>query len=273
MTDLRTLLRESAPTPRQPLDLAELHRRADRRGTRRWLTWIAGLGAVLGLAGPVGVGVLSPADEGDSRVGVGPVVTTSSTVASASASAVASASTTTTTTTTRRGTGAGARATSAKAADRPSDAGAPADPVVGSSERSTAPGPADRPAPATATAGNPDYPEATACTVDDVGLGPGEERRCRFTATTNGGASLRSDGPASPDVGVRGEVIITRGRTTTRREVQYQSVRAGDVSAFAGCDKFIEPGDLVEVVLTNSTSPAESGRTTLGAGEGWACYE
>ena len=83
---------------------------------------------------------------------------------------------------------------------------------------------------------------------------------------------MRSDGPASPSVGVRGEVLVTRNGMTTRHEVQYSSVRAGDLHTFA-CTPFIEPGDLVEAVLTNSMSPADADRTTLGAGEGWTCFE
>ena len=66
MADLRTLLHDAAPTPRGPLDLDAVRRRAGRLGVRRAVAWVAGLGAVIGLGVPVAGGVgglLVPADD------------------------------------------------------------------------------------------------------------------------------------------------------------------------------------------------------------------
>jgi hypothetical protein len=261
MPDLSTLLHDSAPAPRRPLDLAAVHQRARLSGVRRRLLWLGGLGALLALPG--GAGILAPAGDGgdtvDSRrppaitpdrpaVGDdGPAADAGGTAAPGDGDDAIAAGTGT------RGT----PTTSPAPASSAADAGAPTLVEVGPT------GGADGNVPTP-------FPSASACAVDDVGHVPGEERRCRFTATAGGGASLRSSGPTS-SVGARGRVIITRNGQTTTHEVQYQSVRAGELGAFA-CGGLIEPGDLVEVVLTTKSTPDDGTVTTLGAGEGWECW-
>ena len=257
MTDLSTLLHESAPTPRRPLDLDAIHARAQRRGGwRRW--WLGGLAAVLAV--PASAGILAPAHEGASTVDTDrrpPVVTPDEPPAP-------------------DGTAVGGDDGGATSDDRAGEPVAAGRPLAAS----TAGPDGSSPSPTTpvwSTAGDEldpmpadPYPLASACSVDDAGHTPGEERRCRFTASGRGGASLRSSGPTSP-VGSSGRVLVTRNGQTTTHEVRYQSVRAGEFGAFA-CGGLIEPGDLVEVVLTTKSTPDDGTVTTLGAGEGWECW-
>ena len=258
MTDLRTLLHDAAPTPRRPLDMAAVRRRSQRLGLRRVGLWLGALGVLAGVAVPV-AGGLVPSSGPDAGVDVGPGPTTTTTldpdpgdggpVPSSIPADEAEAST-------------ASRVGSPRSGDDPS-------PVTPAS-----PGNAGAPAttePPAALAGQ--YPAAPECSVDNEGLGAGEQRRCRFTATKTGGASLISSDGVDPEATVfRGEVFLTRAGRTTRYEVGHSAgARAGEVGVAAGCsDVVIEPGDLVEVVLTNG-SGRQVATTTLGAGDGWAC--
>ena len=64
MTDVRTVLRHGAGGPPKPLDLAAVAARAEhRRLWKRALAWVSALGAIAGLAVPVGT-ALVPAGHG-----------------------------------------------------------------------------------------------------------------------------------------------------------------------------------------------------------------
>lgn len=116
-------------------------------------------------------------------------------------------------------------------------------------------------------------PPASACTVDNAGLNPGGQRMCSFTATTMGGATMRSDGVVmAAGNGAQGYVTITRQGIRRTHTVQYNSARAGELGVFS-CGGLIEPGDLVEVVLTNGPAALDGSTVTLGAGEGWYCWQ
>jgi hypothetical protein len=127
--------------------------------------------------------------------------------------------------------------------------------------------PAPTATPSSPTTTAPAYPAAASCSIDNRDLGPSEQRSCRFTATAEGGASRRpyGDEASSP----HGQVFVTRYGTTTVHPVHGFNVFAGDVET--GCEnRFIQPGDLVEVVLTNNPGGTRSVET-IGAGQGWEC--
>lgn len=63
MTDIRQLLHRAAPAPQAPLDVEALGARVTRR--RRWLPWLAGLVAVLGVGVPTGRALVPAGDEGE----------------------------------------------------------------------------------------------------------------------------------------------------------------------------------------------------------------
>lgn len=257
MTDLRTLLHLGAPGPRRALDMAVVRRRSRRLRFQRVVVWAAGISAVAVLGIPVAGGlVASSGPHADVRVGPGPTTTTA-----APDSATEDRSATVDATVLDPPSGSRARPEDRPGTDGPSTAPATA------GERSpatTAPGAAAE----VVVAG---YPPAPACSVDNDGLGPGERRRCRFTATERGGARMTSSGPADPaTVDVRGEVAVTRDGRTTTYQVPRNRARAGDLEVFVGCGQFIEPGDLVEVVVING-SGRQAATTTVGAGSGWAC--
>ena len=257
MTDLSTLLHESAPAPRRPLDLAAVHDRARRAGARRRLLWLGGLGSLLAL--PIGAGTFVPAHEGaDGRVDAGrkrPAVVAPDDSSAADGTALAVAADAGKAT----GVGGSVRHSPPTATSAASSVG---DPLMDAIEVV--------PVVDGATAVDASYPTAAACSVDDVGLAPRDERRCRFTASALGGASFRSNGPTSP-VGASGRVLVTRNGETTTYEVRHSVVRVGEVRTVY-CGAYIEPGDLVEVVLTVEDVPDDGTTVTLGAGEGWECW-
>ena len=264
MADLRTLLHESAPRPRSPLDLEALHARARRRTNRRFATWLGVAGLALGIGVPGGT-VFVTADRGDDHRVAPPTTTTTSTPSSADDATDADERSTATT-----GRGVSAAASSSPAegrlvAPRPGTAASDAD----AGPSSDAPPTSLRGTTSTTAAPRAaEYPPAAACTVDNAGLGPNEQRRCRFTATAAGGASRRPYGDEvnSP----QGQVLVTRNGTTTAHPVFGAQVFAGDIRR--GCeDLFIQPGDLVEVVLTNAASGTRE-VMTIGAGERWQCW-
>lgn len=257
MTDLRTLLHESAPEPARPLEMADIRARASSRPTRRRLAaWIGALGVVLGAGLALGGPALRPAD--DSRIAVdmtpAPTVTTTT-----DQPALTSTETT-------------------AIPDRPIDGGIVATPATGArssppvsgasgsaTTTTTSPSP-----PAFAPFSDTDYPTADSCQVDNRDLVPDGQRACRFKATKRSGASMRTEETSSASsAGVEGYVRVVREGKTTTYTVSKMYAEAGDLTVFAGCEFFIEPGDLVEVQIRNS--PTASGVTTVGAGDGWAC--
>lgn len=270
MTDLRTLLHDSAPAPRGPLDMRDVRRRAERAGARRVLAWLSGIGVAIGLGVPVGGALLSPADNAAVvEVGVSePSTTTSAPNPTVPVAAPLGATTSST-----------VRLASRSGVDRPGLV----DDAVTASELE-----GDPAAIATTTLGAPagvdsepspkleatdGYPLASSCSVDNAGLGPKRQRTCQFTATTRGGAEMRSNGVAmAAGNGAEGHVTVTRDGKRTTTIVQYDSASAGDLGVF-GCGGLIEPGDLVEVVLTNGAGSPDGSTTTLGAGEGWYCWQ
>lgn len=243
MADLRAMLHEAAPRPRHELDMAAVRSRSQRLGVRRWLTWLGGIGAAIALGVPVAGGLVSsPGDRAEVRVIPGPTSTVPLT--------------------------------------EPGPLSENDDVLAGSAvgSGSDAPAVVDRPVgsgPTATTSGSPgpasDYPAAPECSVDNDGLGAGEQRRCRFTATEPGGARFESSGPAYPDGSdVIGEIFITRDGVTESYQVGGARAQAGGVTGFATCDLSIRRGDLVEVVLTNGRD-VQLTTTTLGAGDRWTC--
>lgn len=251
MTDIRTLLREAAPQPLAPLDMVAVRALARRRSMRRFVTWVGGIGVVIAAAVPTGGSLLVNA-AGGGRDHNG---------AKNEAQAVDAVD---------RGTTDRSLSAPLVGTDRAGDPAAagiapPGGPPEGGVTTTT--DQRDAVAPASAS----DYPKRPSCVIDNVGLGDGEQRSCRFTATSDGGADLVSSGTVSPPPGAKAEVTVTRDGQTTTYSVHNQEQRAGGLN-HAICGSFIEPGDLVEVVLTNSTNDPERATLTLGAGEGWECW-
>lgn len=265
MTDLRTLLHQSAPVPSAPLDMAAVRRLAARRRSRRIAGWLGLAGLTLGLGVPGGAQLVTVGDDGHAGGGSSAAaVTTPTTTSGGGRSSAATLA-------------AGGTSASPKA---PIAIGAPGAPTAvvagGAGERSSAdggagpegPGAAPTLTPSSPTTTAPAYPAAASCWVDNRDLGPSEQRSCRFTATAEGGTSRRpyGDEASSP----HGQVFVTRYGTTTVHPVVGVHVFAGDVEH--GCeDLFIQPGDLVEVVLTNNPGGTREVET-IGAGHGWECY-
>jgi len=265
MTDLRELLHESAPRPTGPLDMAAVYRRGRQRRSRRLGGWLGLAGVTLGLGVPSGSMLVTAGEGGRDQA--------AATTTLPPTGAARAASETTTTLGLVAGppirsltAGGGGAKTPIRTVDPLAPSAAPTssgDPIA--APTSTAP-PGATPTSGPA-APRPEYPRAASCSVDNAGLGPSEQRACRFTATAAGGASRRPYGDEvnSP----HGQVLVTRNGTTTAHPVFGAEVFAGDVRR--GCQElFIQPGDLVEVVLTNSprgTTQVE----TIGAGEHWEC--
>ncbi len=269
MTDLTTLLQEGAPVPQQPLDVDALLQRARRPSGRRLMAWLGGLGAVVGLAIPVGGALLAPADRRATEIVTGPEISPASTTPTPT-----TASQGATPRTSRSGDSSQVAGTSLP------DLGARSQPALISATTTAARAPGASLSTSTTTttslaaaAPASEYPAAHSCVVNDTGLASGEQRRCRFAAQGKGGASLRSSGPANAaGNGAKGEVLITRGKQTTRQDVAFQRSDAGDLAVFACGGPDIQAGDLVEIILTAGNDPGDSTTMTLGAGEGWECY-
>lgn len=257
MTDLRTLLNASAPTPTRPLDMRAVRRRAQRTRARRALAWLGAIGVLVGIGVPTGGALLSPADRSrvDAIDGDRAIATTTSVVGEVDDSSEV--------------------APDSNSSEGASEAGQgvvggdPGSPLLEhpTTTRSTARPRADA------------YPRAAGCSVNDDGLAEEESRVCRFTATTRGNAYMRTDGGVhyfgvQPD----GRVTVTRAGVSTTYQVGNTGVTAEDpngeeAAVFAGCGSngtFIEPGDLVEVVLTRTSSTEPTATTVLTAGE-WQC--
>ncbi|MDQ3106333.1 MAG: hypothetical protein M3Q68_00815 [Actinomycetota bacterium] len=268
MIDLRTMLHDSAPMPRTPLDMADIQRRARRRQPRRFAAWLGLAGLTLGVGIP-GASVLVTAGDPHGEQAK-PTATSIDTVLDAVLDADATTDSTTTTTT-RGATSEGVRPATAARVDGTTAAAPIAGGTLQGGGATEAPSTTINPARPTTTTGPPPaeaYPRAASCTVDNAGLGPNEQRRCLFTATAAGGASRRPYGDEvnSP----HGQVLVTRNGATTAHPVVGVNVFAGDLER--GCeDLFIQPGDLVEVILTNSASGTREVET-IGAGEHWECY-
>ena len=254
MTELRSLLHDSAPVPSGPLDMAAVRRRARRTGFRRVAAWLAGLGAIAGIGFPLGGSILVNADQpGRPRV---------ERVAPETAEDLGDH--TATTSRTADATGGGSARVTATTLLR-------AQPTT---TTTTATSPAaeqnDVKPPVAVSAEQRDFPPAPFCAVDNVGLAANQSRSCRFTATTAGGGTVKTTSPVYPPPGIRAEMRITRNGETTTHMIGHQRVQAGEAGTFY-CGALIEPGDLVEVVLTNSPSP-DGSTSTAGAGDGWECW-
>lgn len=232
MADLHTLLRDAAPTPLGPLDLASVRVRARRHSLRRILAWVAGLGAVVGVGAPVGGGVLLNAGSGERVEAVEyPAITTDTTVV---VDASGSVRLDTDDATVSAGVGGAVGVES-------SAGGAEA------SGSTTTTGPAGA------------FPAARGCRIDNHGLLPGEKRTCRFTATVAGGWAYFEGGGAGD--WNAGRVTVHRGDSSTT----YRSVEGRGCGAAV-----IEPGDRVEVEWTQQQiGVAVLGY--VAAGEGFDC--
>ena len=253
MTDLRTLLQQAAPVPERPLDMADIRRRARRR--RGVVAWLAGLGALIGVALPVAGPALAPGGGGDSAARLQIVERSTTTIGDRPGPTEGKEG---------REQAGGLRRSGPAAVGTTSAGGTGLAFETGGSDVAPLAG-------GSSPASSADYPAAASCSVNNVDLEPGGQRRCRFTATVAAGASMTTTGPLSPPPGMRGEIIVTRDGQTTRYEVHDDVVRAGDVGTVYCAARVMEPGDLVEVVLTNA-NPSDGFETTLGAGEGWECW-
>ena len=262
MTDLRTLLHASAPTPQSPLDMAEISRRARRRSSRRLMTWLGVAGLTLGLGIPGGSILVTADNRHHEHAGPSPTLPLTEVTVGASIES--------TTTARPIGTVAGRPVPDAGTGGAAVPSGTPAGRRGGTATADEEPHTTAAPPPTSTTVPSESdpYPLAASCAVDNAGLRPSEQRRCRFTATTAGGASRRPYGDEvhSP----QGQVLVTRDGATTAHPVVGVQAFAGDVKR--GCEElFIEPGDRVEVILTNSATGTQS-IETIGAGEHWECY-
>ena len=255
MTDLRTLLHESAPTPSGPLDMSAVRSRARHGRLRRIGIWFAGLVAVAGVGIPASQGLLGSADRDSRDVAIN---------------------------TERKEREPGDPATVL-----PSPGGATVDDPSGLSvqggQRQSRPesvAPTTQPRTPPTTSAQPSsaavFPSQQECSVTTAGMRVGEQRRCRFSPTEVGGASIVTDGPAwsSGNAPAYGEVLVTRGGSTGVAWTSNESgaaVAAGEGAVFAGgCGRmFLQPGDLVEVVLTKQRD--DPFNVTLGAGKDWSC--
>lgn len=247
MTDVRTLLHHGAGEPSDSVDLRLVAVRAGRlRLWRRALAWVAALGAVVAVGIPV-ERALVPADHG--RVGVVTVnpprpgdqqppppalehptaASVGSEVSAAGAAPLVHAQ--------RLPTGG-------RTASQPASPSAPPAPL----------GP-----PTTAAAS---YPSAPACSLDSVGLAPGQTRRCQFTATTTGGWLFDdSAGGAGFDI-PQGTLTVTHAGIAKTYANQHDGTDCADA--------IISAGDQVQLALTAPTTDVTVTYRT-GAGQGWDC--
>ena len=263
MTDVRTLLRDNALRPDGALDMAGVYARANRHSIRRLAAWLAGLGAVIGVAVPVGDRLLVNAGD-DRSVGIvdprPPTEQTTPTVVApgqaprGELSGLPHAST-------------GTPPTAARDLQPTRPAPSPTDPPTTLPEQS--------------------YPSGASCSVDTLGLEYSGERSCRFTATTAGGWSWYKPSPnatPAPYNPPRGTVYVTHNGEIRRYETEAIHTGApgdpGPTTRIEGCaDNIIQPGDLVEVVIRNMAPTTLSRSYSLddryemgvGAGRGWSC--
>ncbi len=265
MTDIRTLLHEAAPRTAVELDLEELRRQAGRHSLRRVASWLAAGLAVLAIAVPTGQTILSPADHGPAGLDVRQV----------DGGDLGEDGT-------RRGDTEASSPTSID--DDPTHGSVIAGEVAGPIERLGMPSPDRAIVDTTSTttsaatttappdmsawwAPDPEYPARSGCSVDDAGLAPRRERRCQFTATVAGGASVDPEHSSVPSTQTADQVRVTV-RRPNGEVMEWSGTRSygvGDAQVFFGCDVFIEPGDRVEVAIVAGDDPA---RTTVHAGEG-----
>ena len=256
MADLRTLLHDSAPEPSAPLDMAAVRRRAQRTGMRRLAAWLAGLGAIVGIGFPVGGSILVNADQSEPPR-----------VDRVTPETVQGAKRVTTGTSVVEPDGDGAPPPGAtRVTSRPAQLGG----ATTTSPPAASKADGDVEPSVVANAEARDYPPAAYCAVDNVGLGADQSRSCRFTATARGGGTVKSTSPVYPPPGIRAQMRITRNGETNTYMIGHQRVQAGDAGTFY-CGAMIEPGDLVEVILTNSPAP-DGSTSTAGAGDGWECW-
>jgi len=253
MPDIRTLLHDAAPQPVAALDMAAVRSRAARRPRRRLVTWLAGLGAVIaagvGVGIPGGGGILVNAGQDDRPAVIESDSSRTDEIVDGTATAW-----------------------------DPSpgmDDEAGFSPPVSSPSASS---PASVPHPLAPTAApSAAYPPMASCSVDNRDLGRGHSRSCRFTATTAGGWNYYQppnhlpSASDAPTVSVR----VTRDGSTTVYSTRM--VRDGGPAGtyhLDGCtDDVIEPGDLVEVVITEPYDATVRTEMGGGAGEHWGCTE
>ncbi|MEY2417435.1 MAG: hypothetical protein QOG90_115 [Actinomycetota bacterium] len=239
MTDLSAVLHAAAPVPRRELDVADLHRRARRRGLRRLLVWLTGLSAVVVAGFGVTDGFVVTAGKGGggaTRLPDSPT-TIPVTMTTAAPGAVVTSG--------RNASSGGSARTPVRTPD--AGTGIAAQPV-----------------------------SADACSVDTRGMTVGGVRQCQFVAASPGGASMTSSGSARSGKATEqiasGRVYVTRNgqrRLAWTSEHCGVDVHAGDGGVFAGscAERFIAPGDLVDVELTLKRD--DPFVVTLGAGKDW----
>lgn len=277
MTDLRTLLHDAAPDPSGPVDVAEIHRRAEQRGVRRIVAWVASMGVLLASL-PVGNSLLlQSADDGEQA---GPPATEESQGDDAS---------------TPEGDQAPPSSQPPSDASAPSTSAAPDDGDPQTASGTTPDGGGwtivvdyATPTPSTTSpppvTGSATHPAESSCQVDTTDMAAGQQRVCRFTATDAGGAAMTGNTVDGWESDVVGEVTVTRdgnvvyvwnsdehgaavfaGNGGVRRDT------CGDPVVHQDEGYFIQAGDLVDVVLTVHQDDDEL--VTLGAGQGWSCLE
>jgi hypothetical protein len=246
MTDIRTLLREGAGSAPGPVDLRVVAARAGRRRLwRRALVWITALGALVGAGIPVET-VLAPAGHG--RVHVATVYPPRPAEHHRDAAHPEQPA---------APPPAGATSRLAPAPPPPA-AGAPRAVTTSGTGLPTGGAPLPRTTPTGSAA---PYATAYGCSLDSVGLVPGQSRQCGFTAITAGGwAYDNSAGDAGFDTPQATVSVTHAGATRT-----YASHHLTDCA-----DAIIAPGDQVLLTLTApSVDVTVTYRT--GAGQAWSC--
>lgn len=261
MTDIRDLLRDAAPEPRQPLDFAALRARSEGNRRSRLIAWFTPLVAAVAATAALGQGALNPAGPAETNAEAPTTVTTAP-------ESVGSADQVSTTTTALGPPPVGSESTA--------DAGRPRRDDTDTAEPAGAPAsePAAQPAPNRphdpyfdGWPDDPAYPRRPGCSVDDAGLAPGAERRCQYTASESGGAYVDRQDGSIPSAGTADRVRVTVLRPTgeTSEWTGGNSYEVGEAGVFM-CGYFIAPGDRVEVVLVAGD---DQRATTLHAGAGW----
>ena len=250
MSDLRQLLHEVAAPPTRVLDVDSLLRDAGRR-RRRWVTWLASLGAVVAVGTPAGLQwASSGGTNGVVRTLPAPGSTTTTTVAD---QARPTSSNVAPDANTRVDTGSG---------------GATEVPAVSAASSFTA-------TTVPAEAADSSYPPASDCSIDTRNVAAGSTESCRFTATAVGGWWSGFAGTSVADVNKRDPstiVSVTRAGKTTFYHGSSVSGPVPDPSG-GGCGvhDLIQPGDLVEVEVYTGDYTSPGSYYEAGAGARWSC--